>query len=62
MSEGELSHLLDYLLSFACDEKMLGLYKKVCRRYLNVYTGCIRGYIAVYREMWEDEGKLGNAL
>lgn len=62
VSEGELSHLLDYLLSFACDEKMLGLYKKVCRRYLNVYPECIRGYIAVYREMWEDEGKLGNAL
>ena len=24
--EDELSHLLDYLLDFACDEKMLGLY------------------------------------
>ena len=32
VSEDELSHLLDYLLDFACDEKMLGLYKKVCRR------------------------------
>ena len=37
VSEDELSHLLDYLLSFACDEKMLGLYKKVCRRYSYVY-------------------------
>ena len=27
VSEDELSHLLDYLLDFACDEKMLGLYK-----------------------------------
>ncbi len=62
VSEGELSHLLDYLLGFACDEKMLGLYKKVCRRYLDVYPECIRDYIAAYREMWEDEGKLGNAL
>ena len=26
VSEDELSHLLDYLLDFACDEKMLGLY------------------------------------
>ena len=32
LSEDDLSHLLDYLLDFACDEKMLGLYKKVCRR------------------------------
>ena len=29
VSEAELSHLLDYLLDFACDEKILGLYKKV---------------------------------
>ena len=28
--EDELSHLLDYLLDFACDEKILGLYKRVC--------------------------------
>lgn len=37
------------------DEKMLGLYKKVCRRYLYVYPACIKDYIAAYREMWEDE-------
>ena len=55
VSEDELSHLLDYLLDFACDEKMLGLHKKVCRRYLYVYSDCIKFYIEAYREMWEDE-------
>ena len=55
VSEDELSHLLDYLLDFACDEKMLGLYKKLCRRYLYVYPDCIKFYIEAYREMWEDE-------
>ena len=39
VSEAELSHLLDYLLDFACDEKILGLYKKVCE---NIYM-YIRG-------------------
>ena len=34
VSEDELSHLLDYLLGFACDEKILELYKRVCRKYL----------------------------
>ena len=29
VSENELSHLLDYLLDFACDEKILRLYKRV---------------------------------
>ena len=62
VSEDELSHLLDYLLDFACDEKILGLYKRVCRKYLDVYPGCIRDYIEAYREMWEDEGKLANDL
>ena len=54
VSEDELSHLLDYLLDFACDEKMLGLYKRVCRKYLDIYPGCIRDYIEAYREMWEE--------
>ena len=55
VSEDELPHLLDYLLEFACDEKMLELYKMVCRKYLDVYPGCIKDYIEAYREMWKDE-------
>lgn len=55
VSEDELSHLLDYLLDFVCDEKILELYKRVCRRYLYVYPSCIKFYIEAYREMWEDE-------
>ncbi|WP_343084376.1 hypothetical protein [Blautia producta] len=57
--EDGLSHLLDYLLDFACDEKMLGLYKKVCRRYLYVYPDCIKFYIEAYREMWGEENSYG---
>lgn len=57
VSEAELSYWLDYLLDFACDEKILGLYKKVCRKYLYVYPRCIKSYIEAYREMWEDENK-----
>lgn len=54
VSENELSHLLDYLIDFAYDEKILGLYKTVCKRYLYVYPGCIKFYIEAYREMWEE--------
>lgn len=57
VSEDELSHLLDYLLDFACDEKILELYKMMCRRYLYVYPRCIKYYIEAYREMGEDESK-----
>ena len=57
VSEAELSHLLDYLLGFAYDEKILVLYKKVCRRYLYSYPGCIKFYVEAYRELWEDDGE-----
>lgn len=57
VSEDELSHLLDYVLDFACDEKILGLYKKVCRKYLYVYPRCIKFYVEAHREMRKDENK-----
>lgn len=57
VSEEELSYFLDYLLDFACDEKMLDLYKKVCRTYLYVYPRCVKSYIDAYREMWEEEAE-----
>ncbi len=50
-----ITDALDYLLDFACDEKILKLYKMVYRRYLYVYPSCIKFYIEAYREMWEDE-------
>ncbi len=53
--EEELSYLLDYLLDFACDENILGLYKKACRRYLYTYPSCVKSYIDACREMWKDE-------
>ena len=36
-SEDEWSHLLDYLLDFACDDKILGLYKRMCKN-ICIYT------------------------
>ncbi len=59
VSEEELSHLLDYLLDFACDEKIPELYKRVCRRYLYIYPGCIKTYIEAYREMWGEKDTYG---
>ena len=62
VSEDELSHLLDYVLDFACDEKIRGLYKRVCRRYLYIYPSCVKSYIEAYREMWEDEDSSSTEL
>ena len=54
VSEDKLSQFLDYLLDFAYDEKMLELYKRVCKNYLYTYPECIKFYIEAYREMWEE--------
>lgn len=53
-SEDEISHFLDYLLDFAYDEKILKLYKRVCKNYLYTYPECIKFYVEAYREMWEE--------
>ena len=40
VSVDDLAHLFDYVLDFACDEKILGLYKRMCRRYLYISWLC----------------------
>ncbi len=57
VSKNELEHILDGLLSFACDEKILKLFKKVCRRYFYLYPACIVSYIENYREMWGSKSR-----
>lgn len=52
MSENDMSHLLDGLLSFAYDDKMLELFKMVCRRYYYLYTDCINDYVGIYRQIY----------
>ena len=40
-SEKEVEHLLDYMLDVCYDDKMLNLFKKVCRQYYNLYPKMI---------------------
>lgn len=54
-SENEVGLMLDYLLSFCGYEKVLGLYKKVCRTFYNKYPECISDYIVYYLEEYEPE-------
>ena len=44
VSEAELSHLLDYLLDFVCDEKILGLYKR-CVEDIHMYIRGVSNFI-----------------
>lgn len=52
VSLNELEHILDYLLDFTYDDKILELFKRVCKHYLLIYPKTIQFYINSYKEMW----------
>ena len=53
-SEREVEHLLDYMLDVCHDDRMLSLFKKVCRRYYSLYPEMIVSEILAYKEWYED--------
>ena len=53
-SEGEVEHLLDYMLDVCYDDRMLNLFKKACRRYYSLYSEMITSEILAYKEWYED--------
>lgn len=54
-SENEVGLMLDYLLEFCGNDKVLGLYKSVCRAFYKKYPECIVRYIMWYREEYDKE-------
>ena len=59
-SQNEIEHTLDSLLDFACEEKCLRLFKKLCRRYYPLYPQCIVDYVGFYREIWDTPDEQSN--
>ena len=51
-----IERCLDGMLDFCFDDKMLVLYKKLCRYYINLDPEATASYVHFYREMWGDEG------
>lgn len=50
-SENEVGRMLDYLFAFADDERILLMYKKVCRRFVYEYPETISFYIMEYKKI-----------
>ena len=53
--EGEVDHLLTWMFDFVGNEKMLLLFKKVCRTYLYTYPEVVGFYIMEYRKEYDRE-------
>ena len=58
-SQNEVGLLLDYMFSFLGDERMLQLFKHVCRHYFYTYPGLIHSYILDYRKEYDPESLKG---
>ena len=54
-SQNEVEWLLDWLLQYAGDNRMLGLYKQVCRAYWQKYPESISFYVLEYLKWYEPE-------
>lgn len=46
---------LSYMLDFCFDDKMLLLYKKLCRYYYDINPEATVSYVYAYREMWDEQ-------
>ena len=49
-----IDKLLDDLLSFACDDRILILFKRLCRYYYPINPEITAYYDDAYRRMWDD--------
>ncbi len=58
-TENEVGWMLDLLFSFAGDERILKLYKQVCRAYWQIYPETIAFYIMEWRKEYDRESLIG---
>ena len=49
-----IEHCLDGILDFCFDEKMLLLFKKLCRHYYTIDPVATSEYVYFYKEMWDN--------
>lgn len=58
-SQNVVERLLDYLFDFAGNDKILLLYRRVCRHYFKIYPESIAWYIMEYRKEYDRESLIG---
>lgn len=58
-SKDEVDHLLTWMFDFVEDNRMLTLFKKVCRSYFYIYPEIVSFYIMEYRKEYDRESLKG---
>ena len=55
-SESEVEYLLDYMVGICSSDRMLELFKCVCRKYIYLYPEMVTSEIYTYKSMYEETG------
>lgn len=55
-SESEVEYLLDYMVGICSSDRMLELFKCVCRKYIYLYQEMVTSEIYTYKNMYEEVG------
>lgn len=58
-TQNEVEWMLDWLLMYAGDDRMLQLYKQVCRTFWKTYPDSIAFYVMEYRKEYDPESLVG---
>lgn len=58
-TKDEVDHLLTWMFDFVENERMLTLFKKVCRTYFYTYPEIVSFYIMEYRKEYDRESLKG---
>lgn len=53
--EKEIERVIDVLLDYCYDDKMLLLFKRLCRYYYEINPSATSEYVNIYRELWDEE-------
>jgi len=56
--EKEIEQILNYMLDFADNEKILALYRKLCRYYYSINPQATAEYIQSYKELYDEDEEL----
>lgn len=52
-----ICYTMDFMLDYCFDDKILLLYRRLCRYLFDFNPQAAADYVNYYREMWDEEGK-----
>jgi hypothetical protein len=53
--EKEIERVIEVLLNYCYDDKMLLLFKRLCQYYYEINPNVTYEYVNIYRELWDEE-------